>query len=71
MLLGALKNNVLTRGASKQELEADLATWFGNARDRGHGKRRILNWRSRGSHNEEVSESHGDSPSATNNDNRN
>lgn len=38
----ALKSNILTKTASRRELDDELSSWFGNARDRGHRSRKSI-----------------------------
>ena len=37
----AVKQNIATKDSSKKMMEDELAVWFGNARDRGTGIRRL------------------------------
>ena len=41
MYSAAVKQNVATKDSSRKMMEDDLAVWFGNARDRGTGSRRL------------------------------
>ena len=40
MYLGAAKQNFATKDITKEMLEKELSTWFGNSRDRGEGGRK-------------------------------